>query len=286
MFRRAAICGLGLLGGSIAGAMRRTFPETEILGCDLDPSFVSQAARDGVLDGSFSPGEVPECDLAVVALPVFRSISVLSGILEKSGEGTVVIDTGSVKAPIVDALRGNPGFSKFVPCHPMAGSEQSGYGAARNDLFSGASVIITPHEKTAPETASRVAALWSALGASVISASPAEHDRMVAATSHLPHLLSAALAAAVSSAGKAALPFSGKGLSDMTRLAGGSPALWSEITRMNAENIVRVLDQYRALLDELESSLKRGDAAGLSAFLEKGAASKKELYGEEDRSGC
>ena len=93
MFRRAAICGLGLLGGSFAGAMRRAFPETEILGCDLEPSFVSQAARDGVLDGSFSPGEVPECDFVLVALPVFRSISVLSGILEKSGEGTVVIDT-------------------------------------------------------------------------------------------------------------------------------------------------------------------------------------------------
>ena len=286
MIRRVAICGLGLLGGSFAKAVRRSLPDAEILGCDLDPDSVGRAARDGVLDGAFYPGEVPECDLAVVALPVFRSISVLSGMLEKSGEGTVVIDMGSVKAPIVDALRGDSGFARFVPCHPMAGSEQSGYGAARDDLFRGASVIVTPHEKNAADTVERVSALWAVLGASVVSAAPAEHDRMVAATSHLPHLLSSVLASAVAAEAKTALSFSGKGLSDMTRLAGGSPAVWTEITRMNAGNIVRVLEHYRALLDELQSALKKADEAAIGAFLEKGAAAKKEIYGEEDRSRC
>lgn len=282
MFGRVAICGLGVLGGSLAKALRQAFPETVIAGCDLDAGFVRNALDEKVIDSAFAPGELPECDLAAAALPVCGSIPVLASMLENSAAGTLVIDLGSVKAPIVDALRGRPGFERFVPCHPMAGSEQSGYGHSRADLFSGASVIVTPHEKNDDSAVSSISRLWERLGASVISSDAVFHDAMVARMSHLPHLLSSALAIQAASAGKGAVAFSGKGLADMTRLAGGSPSMWAEISTMNAEQIVRAIGEYRALLGELERSL--GDAGGQSVrrFLDKGAEAKKELYGEEN----
>lgn len=282
MFGRVAICGLGVLGGSLAKALRRAFPETVIAGCDLDRNFVRSALEDRVIDSAFSADELPQCDLAAVALPVYGSIPVLSSMLERTSTGTLVIDMGSVKAPIVDALRGRPGFERFVPCHPMAGSEQSGYGHSREDLFSGASVIVTPHEKNDGSDVSRVSRLWERLGASVISSDAAFHDAMVARMSHLPHLLSSALAIEAASAGKGAVDFSGKGLADMTRLAGGSPSMWAEISGMNAEHILRAIGEYKGLLDELERSLKDAGGQRVRGFLDKGAEAKRELYGEEN----
>ena len=282
MFGRVAICGLGVLGGSLAKALRRAFPETVIAGCDLDRNFVRSALEDRVIDSAFSADELPQCDLAAVALPVYGSIPVLSSMLDRTSAGTLVIDMGSVKAPIVDALRGRPGFERFVPCHPMAGSEQSGYAHSRDDLFRGASVIVTPHDRNDTSDVSRISRLWENLGASVISSDAVFHDAMVARMSHLPHLLSTALAIGAASAGKGAVAFSGKGLKDMTRLAGGSPSMWAEISGMNAEHILRAIDEYRALLDELERSLEDAGGQSVRRFLEKGAEAKKELYGEEN----
>ena len=282
MFDRAAVCGLGVLGGSFAKGFRRAFPDAEIFGCDLDTAALAKAEREKVINGSFRLADgLPRCDLAVVALPVYSSIPVISSVLEKTSWGCTVIDMGSVKAPIVDALRTRSGFERFVPCHPMAGSEQSGYDYSREDLFRGASVIVTPHELNDPSDLESVEDMWRKLGARVVSADPFEHDSIVARTSHLPHLISAALAASVCAKGKGQAVFAGRGLSDMTRLAGGSPELWIEICRMNAGNIRGALGDFRAVLDALDAALEGGEDP-IRGFLEKGVLSKRELYGEED----
>jgi prephenate dehydrogenase len=282
MFDRVAVCGLGVLGGSFAKGFRRAFPLSEIVGCDLDAAALDKARRDKIIDGFFRLTDVfPQCDLAVVALPVYGSIPVISSVLEQTSRGCTVVDLGSVKAPIVDGLKHSQGFERFVACHPMAGSEQSGYDYSREDLFCGASVIVTPHESNEPSDIAAVTDMWKMLGARVVSADPLEHDLIVARTSHLPHLISAALAAAVCRKGKGCAAFAGRGLSDMTRLAGGSPDLWTEICRMNAGNIRGALAEFRAVLDDLDAALEGGEKP-IRAFLEKGVVSKKEIYGEED----
>jgi prephenate dehydrogenase len=184
-------------------------------------------------------------------------------------DDAVITDVGSTKAAIVetaDALaRTRP--VAFVGSHPMAGSEQSGYAVSRADLFRGATVVLTPTERTPGGAVKRVSELWDALGGRVVVLNPARHDRAVAAISHLPHLVADALVDAVLRLDPAFLDLAAGGFRDTTRIAAADPQMWREIFQENRAALAEALGAFRGALDDLHALIADGDAARLEAEL-------------------
>jgi prephenate dehydrogenase len=180
-----------------------------------------------------------------------------------------VTDVGSTKRGIVTVAErlGTDQRRAFVGSHPMAGSEKSGYGVARADLFQGATVIVTPTDASEPRAVKGVTALWESLGARVSVLDPETHDRTVAAISHLPHVAAWALVDAVTRFEAGALAFAARGFKDTTRIAASDPAMWTEILLGNRDAIVASLSAFRHALDDLEHLIASGDRAGIEALL-------------------
>ena len=257
---RLSILGLGLLGGSVALAARRARPGVRIVGYDPSPDAASSAVARGVIDeatASVAAG-VEGSALCVVAAPVGRIAELLRQIGPALPAGAVVTDVGSAKRSIVaagDAVV--PG--RFVGAHPMAGGESSGPGAARADLFDGAACVLTPTAATDPAALDAVRAFWRSLGATTIELSPADHDARVAAVSHLPHAVAAAVARAQT---PESLAVSGRGYRDTTRIAAGGPALWADILTANADEVAPRLRRLAADLTGLADLLADAPGAG------------------------
>lgn len=180
--------------------------------------------------------------------------------------GGVVTDAGSVKGNVVETLE--PIFgSRFVGSHPMAGSERSGLDAARADLFQGATAVVTPTEKSDPETVAAVESMWRDVGCRIVTMSPSEHDEAVARISHLPHAAAAALVNAINRRLPEAQKIAGGGYRDTTRIAAGPPAMWSEILLENKAALIAGLEDFTDTLEELKTLLHSHNAAALEAYL-------------------
>jgi prephenate dehydrogenase len=165
----------------------------------------------------------------------------------------------------------------FVGSHPLAGSEKRGVVNASPDLLTGAACIVTPPEQSDPQALETVSAFWQALGMKVFTMTPEEHDAILAAVSHLPHLLAACL---IDSIPEGALPFGASGLRDTTRIAGGDAGLWSEIVKANGERILEVLDGFEGSLADLKGHILKGDWDGLERYLREAAEKRQKRYGE------
>lgn len=257
-FKSVAVFGLGLLGGSLCRALRAASPTIRLSAWGRSVDRLKPALADGTVDhaGTIEEADLRGVDLAVVATPVAASIAIIRNILGNGAfeDSALVIDVGSVKEEIVRGVIDHPRAGSFVACHPMAGSEKTGYLHGRADLYEGSAVIITPHEKNQGDGLHAVARFWERLGARTVSTSPAEHDALVARTSHLPHMVSCVLVeqlagALEKDAGPAGF-FIGRGFRDMTRIAAGSEEIWSEISALNAGNITGAIDDF---IDRLES---------------------------------
>ncbi len=233
--KKVAIIGPGLLGGSIALALRER-GEWNVAIWARRPEAVEEARAGGFADLASTNLEevVNDAQLVVLCTPI-NSMEILAiGLAPFITPQTLITDVGSVKAPIVSAL--SPIFQKrghFVGSHPMAGSEQSGMKFARADLFEGAVCIVTPDGHSQPAAIEAIQSFWQSLGCSVHQFPADEHDRMVAAISHFPHLLAAALVEMIAANEPAAFDFCGPGFRDTTRVASGSPAMWTEILQAN-----------------------------------------------------
>lgn len=271
-FERVAILGLGLIGGSLARALTGRGLAREIVAVGRTRERLEAARREGVI-GRYEtePGAaVQKADLVVLATPVRLLDPLLETIwTEVSGEA-LVTDVGSVKTPLTrlaDRLaRSRP--VNFVGAHPMAGSEKSGFAASRADLFEGALTFVTPGTATPPEAVKRARTLWEGVGSRVVECSPDEHDRIVAAVSHLPHLVAYALVAAVAGLNEAPLGYAARGFRDTTRIAASSGALWREIFELNRGPLLEMLACYRGELNRLEGYMRRGEWEGLEEALE------------------
>ena len=282
MIRRLAIVGVGLLGGSVAKAARARSVASEIVGVGRDAGRLEAASRDGAFDRVTTDfaGGVRDADVVVLAAPVLAILPLLEAVAKASGPETIVTDVGSTKSAIVAAaarIARDHGL-RFVGSHPMAGSEQSGYAHARADLFHGATVIVTPAERSEPAAVKTIVALWEALGAGrVVTLDPDAHDRAVAAISHLPHLAAFALVDAVERFEPGAFEVAARGFRDTTRIAAADPVMWEEIFLDNREALAAGLDVFRHALDDLARLIARGDGAALRAAIARIKARRETL---------
>lgn len=267
--KKIVIVGMGLIGGSVARGLARLGFEGEVIGVGRDAEPLAQALSDGCLTG-FTMDLQTACadaDLVIIAVPVLAITSVLHELAPVLAEHTVLTDVASVKQEVVAAAATVFGKvpDNFVPGHPIAGSEQSGYGAAKPDLFSGRRVILTPLAHTSADAVALVTELWQEIGAEVVQMPVAHHDEVLAATSHLPHLLAFGLVDTLSQQGESEeiFRFAAGGFRDFTRIASSDPVMWRDIFLTNAEALVAILDEYTADLGRLRTSLLNRDAEQL-----------------------
>ncbi len=272
MIRRLTLVGLGLLGGSIAKAARGLSLAREIVAVGRRLERLRPAIADGVVDqatADLATG-VAGAEVCVLCTPVATLGALLPAVWREAPASCIVTDVGSTKGSIValaERLAGSRPLD-FVGSHPMAGSEQSGYAAARADLFRGALVIVTPPERARAEPTKRVSELWEALGGRVVTMDPRTHDRAVAAVSHMPHLVADALMAAVARMDPRFLEVAGPGFRDTTRIAASSPQVWREIFQDNRAALREAVGAFRLALDELERLVTSEADQAIEAELE------------------
>jgi prephenate dehydrogenase len=261
VFRTIGIVGLGLIGGSIALAARRIWPEALVIAVDQKDVLEKAVLLHAMDVGADDPVVLAEADLIVLAAPVRQNMAILAELPAHVAGSAVVTDTGSTKRAIVAAARALPARLTFVGGHPLGGAAQSGIGHARADLFSGRTWLLTPGGDASGEALERLSAFVSALGAIPRVMEPAEHDRLLAFTSHLPQLSVSALMSVVgAAAGRAGLQLSGRGLLDTTRLASSPPDIWKDVCATNADEIAQALDALIARLQDLRQHLDSGAA--------------------------
>lgn len=272
--RRLVVVGVGLIGGSVARALKAACAVGEVVGVGRCAATLARARSLGVIDRAETsmPPALAGADLVVVATPVGAMPAVFAELAAHWPEGAVVTDVGSVKGALIDAGRTvlGPRFQDYVPAHPIAGGETAGVEASRADLFAGRTVVLTPVDETAPAACARVRALWAATGASCVALSPQRHDEILALTSHLPHLLAfsalnlmARGQAQMAEAGIPLIDFVGSGFRDFSRIGGSDPVMWRDICLTNREALLRVLDRYQEELATLEQALRAGNATEL-----------------------
>jgi prephenate dehydrogenase len=264
---KVAILGPGLLGGSLAFALRgRTnasvavWARREEAASAVEDAGVAHFASNNlrkVVDGA---------DVVVLCTPIGVMPALARELVRVVSPDALVTDVGSVKGSVVRELGAIfAGVARFIGSHPMAGSEQSGIEAARADLFDGALCIITPEAVTPPPAMEEVAQLWQAVGCTVAALSPEAHDQTVALVSHLPHLVAATLIAAIGERHPAAFAFAGPGLRDSTRIASGPAAMWAEILEANRDAVRQAVE---AMIEKLGQTMKLLDPAAPAADLE------------------
>jgi prephenate dehydrogenase len=267
--RTLAIVGVGLLGGSVAMAARRAAP-VRIVGIGRDAAALDRARRRGILDdGTTSLAEgVRDANLVVFCTPVDLVAQQVLSAAPHCRSGAVLTDVGSTKAAIVTAVAGRlpPGVA-FVGAHPLAGSEKQGADHARADLFDRRLVIVTPDGKTPSDALARVLAFWTELGARVVQLDPEAHDRALALTSHLPHLVASALAAILP---PELIDLTATGFRDTTRLAASDPRLWGAIFEANRSAVLEALDRLTTQLQRYSKALMDDDRGTLEKLLDEG----------------
>ncbi|MCD5971694.1 bifunctional prephenate dehydrogenase/3-phosphoshikimate 1-carboxyvinyltransferase [Pseudomonas quasicaspiana] len=265
MIRRLVVVGLGLIGGSFAKGIRESGVCGEVVGVDLDPQSRKLAVELGVVDRCEADLAVAcrDADVIQLAVPILAMEKVLALLATFDLGDAVLTDVGSAKGNVVRAARLAFGAMppRFVPGHPIAGSEQSGVEASNAQLFKRHKVILTPLPETDPEALAVVDRLWSELGADVEHMEVERHDEVLAATSHLPHLLAFGLVDSLAKRNENLdiFRYAAGGFRDFTRIAGSDPVMWHDIFLANREAVLRTLDTFRTDLDALRDAMVAGD---------------------------
>ena len=258
-FRRIAVVGVGLIGGSVAFAARRVFPGAAVVGVDRDDVVTAARQLGAVTVGATDLDAVAGADLVVLAAPVRENLQVLGRLPAIITGSALITDAGSTKRAMVEAARALPERLQFVGGHPLAGAARGGIEASRPDLFERRPWVLTPALSTPRATVDRLAAFVRALGGSPFELDPETHDHVLAYTSHLPQLTASALMHVVGEAvGENGLQLSGGGLADTTRVAASPARIWSDICATNADQILPALDRLIATLQEMRTHLTDG----------------------------
>jgi prephenate dehydrogenase len=281
-----AIVGTGLIGGSFSLPFNPAGAVREVLGVGRNPARLTVARELGLIDRAVDWPEAGQADCILLALPVGETAAVLKNLAPHLKAGAIVTDAGSTKANVVAAARVALGarFADLVTGHPIAGSEQSGPGAARADLYQGKKVVLTPQADTRAAALATVRALWQAAGAQVETLDAALHDRVFAAVSHLPHLAAFALVDELTQRadGDTFFRFAASGFRDFTRIAGSSPEMWRDIALANREAVLVELDAYMAALQTLRQAVAGGDADALLTMFSRARTARENWMEKQD----
>ncbi|MGI4984318.1 MAG: prephenate dehydrogenase [Janthinobacterium lividum] len=310
-FDRVLVCGIGLIGSSMARALRRMHREGRaggtgvIVAADPHAAGLARALALGVIDeacvlapadtGVAPTGTVAadasavdaafalaagQADLIILAAPVAQTRDLLARIAPVLRADAVLTDVGSTKARICETARAALGarHARFVAAHPIAGGEASGVDAGDAALFAGRDVILCPAPDTAPDAMARVAAMWRLAGARATCMTPARHDRLFAGVSHLPHLLAFAFIEHILQSDEAdeRLAFAGPGFRDFTRIAASNPQMWRDICLANRDAVLADLDRYLGVLGAVRATLAEADGDGLEALFSRSRTARRD----------
>ncbi len=277
---RLVIVGVGLVGASFGAAVRHRRLARAVIGVGRSADNLALAKTGGCIDETSTDprSAVAGADMVVVATPVETALSLLPELASAADAAAVLTDVGSVKAPICSLAEEIGIGGRFIGGHPLAGGTASGAGAADPSLFEGATVLLCRPEGRAADPCDRVAELWRVLGARVTELSADEHDRQLAATSHLPQLLSSALALSLSRA-RSDLSLAGPVFAEMTRVAASEPEMWSQICRANKVELTAALGGFAVVLDELRSAVEDGDGERLAELFDEARRFREKLEG-------
>lgn len=289
-FARVSIIGLGLIGSSIARAVRERMPTVALAGHDADPAVRARAEELGFLDDvtDTAGAAVTDADLVVLCVPVGAMAAVAQAIAGDLAAEAIVSDVGSSKAGVLEALAAALPGATIVPAHPVAGTENSGPDAGFASLFAGRWCIVTPPVDAPAGAVARVRAFWEGLGAEVETMEPRHHDLVLAVTSHLPHLIAYTIVGTASDMEEVTrsevIKFSAGGFRDFTRIAASDPTMWRDVFLANREAVLEMLQRFTEDLTALQRAIRWGDGDALFDLFTRTRAVRRSIIeqGQDD----
>ncbi|MCC7277855.1 MAG: prephenate dehydrogenase/arogenate dehydrogenase family protein [Chromatiaceae bacterium] len=287
MIQQLTVIGVGLIGGSLARALRRAGFVGEVVGCGRSLGNLQRARELGVIDRYHQdPAQaVAGADLVFIAVPLGAMAATFASIRDHLAPGAILTDGGSVKGSVVADARQVFGRlpPRFVPGHPIAGTEQSGVEASFAELYRNRRVILTPLPETDPVATAQVQAMWEACGAEVTQMAVDHHDEVLAATSHLPHLLAYGLVDSLARLREndEIFRYAAGGFRDFTRIASSHPIMWRDICLANREALGQMLARFQRELAELAADVEGGDGEALLAVFERAKAARDRYVGSQ-----
>jgi cyclohexadieny/prephenate dehydrogenase len=289
-FARVAVIGLGLIGSSVAHAVRARMPTVRLTGHDADPVVRETARRLGLVDdvAEQAGAAVTDADLVILCVPVGAMAAVAAEIAPDLPADAVVSDVGSSKAGVARALAEALPDAAIVPAHPVAGTERSGPEAGFATLFAGRWCILTPGPDVAEAAVERVAAFWQRLGAEVERMEAEHHDRVLAVTSHLPHLIAYTIVGTASDLEEVTatevIKYSAGGFRDFTRIAASDPTMWRDVFLSNREAVLDMLQRFSEDLSHLQRAIRWGDGDTLFELFTRTRAVRRSIVeqGQDD----
>lgn len=288
MINRLAVIGLGLIGGSLALALKQQGLVKHVVGYARSEQTRRQALSLDIVDQVETSIEatIEQADIVLLAVPMGAMAETLSAIAPHMTDTMIVTDAGSAKGQIVEDAQTILGqrISQFVPGHPIAGTEKSGPSAAFAELYQNHRVILTPTEQTDPEAVQTVKAMWSAAGAEVLEMSVQHHDIVLAATSHLPHLLAFNLVGLLAQSDdvEEVLRYAAGGFRDFSRIASSDPVMWRDICLTNRDAILTLLQQYQQQLTDIEQAIANQDGQYLETLFAKAKQARDTRFNDPD----
>lgn len=279
---RVTILGLGLIGGSWALALKRAGAVSEIVAWGRDQQRLDKAVEMGVVDSATTDMAiaVAESDVIVIATPLGTMSDVFRQLVPLVSKNAVITDVGSAKARLIELAREILGesFPRFVPGHPVAGAERSGFEASKADLYENRRVVLTPVSDTNADALSLVEQLWSCCGAELVTMEPQRHDDVLALTSHLPHAIAYLLVdLLVQQGGEDSRKFAAGGFYDITRIASSSPEMWRDIFNDNKDSVVALLDHYIDGLEKFKLAIAEDDNDSLMKVMQRAKSTRDSL---------
>ena len=285
MIERLAIIGVGMIGASLALALKQAHAVNHVVGCGRNQLNLQKGVDLGVIDSyTASIAEAASsADVVVLATPLGAMKQVFEQIVDIISEYTVITDTGSAKGSVIKIAQTVLGdkISQFVPGHPIAGAEKSGVEAGLADLYQNRRVIITPLESTDPEAIAKIESMWQACGASIEYLGVEHHDKVLAATSHLPHMLAYGLVNYLSSLNDhdEIFKYAAGGFRDFTRIASSDPVMWRDVCISNGEALLTLIEGYKNELDQVSVAIRDGDQERLLELFGKAKSERDSLIG-------
>ncbi|MDP2980448.1 MAG: prephenate dehydrogenase [Candidatus Omnitrophota bacterium] len=277
MFKKITIIGLGLIGGSLALAIKEKKLAKEITGVSRRKSTIDRAIKNKIVDFATLDlkSGVKDSDLVIISTPVLKIAEIAKSIAPFLRKGAILTDAGSTKRCVVkDIEKAKLKDIYFVGSHPVAGSEKSGIKYADKDLFKRACCILTKTKNTDPKAVAMLKKFWGGLGMRVVIMPPDTHDRLLSRISHLPHAVSVSLA---NSAGKDGLKFAAGGFKDTTRIASGEPELWKDIFFTNRDNLIKDIKILKKELLKIETALKSNNSRAILKLLSRAKSIRDSL---------